>query len=42
MKIRAALLANAFFAALATLFMTSASSVYLFRPEIPEELQTKH
>mgnify|MGYP001217341534 CR=1 FL=1 len=41
MKARLALWANAFFAAVAALVMTSASSVYLYRPEIPAELQRK-
>lgn len=42
MKNRVALWANVFFAAIAAVVMTSASSVYLFRPEVPEELKGKH
>jgi len=42
MKQRIALWANVFFAAIATLVMTSASSVFFYRPEVPEELKGKH
>jgi cyclic lactone autoinducer peptide len=42
MKYRIALLANAVFAAIATVVMTSASASYWYRPEVPEELKGKH
>lgn len=41
MKYRIALAANAVLAAIATIVMTSASSFYMHRPEVPAELQRK-
>jgi len=41
MKYRIALMANAVLAAIATVVMTSASSSYLYRPQVPAELQRK-